>query len=96
MQILDCYAQVRQLVRADEFKGLASRVGGEVKQRKVWEVLDNAGGPPPLPLRSAYSSRSPSSRQVRLHPSPPPNPPCWCTLLVAGACSNFPKMLALP
>ena len=48
----------------EELKGMVGRVAGEAKQRKVWEVLDSAAGPPPLPLKSAYSSRSPSSRQV--------------------------------
>ena len=52
------------MVRTEELKGMVGRVGGEPKQRKVWEVLDSAAGPPPLPLKSAYSSRSPSSRQV--------------------------------
>ena len=48
----------------EDLKGMVGRVAGEAKQRKVWEVLDSAAGPPPLPLKSAYSSRSPSSRQV--------------------------------
>ena len=52
------------MVRMDELKSLIGRVGADAKQRKVWEVLDSAAGPPPLPLKSAYSSRSPSSRQV--------------------------------
>lgn len=53
------------MVRMEELKGMVGRIGGgEAKQRKVWEVLDSAAGPPPLPLKSAYSSRSPSSRQV--------------------------------
>lgn len=51
----------------DELKGMVGRVGADAKQRKVWEVLDSAAGAPPLPLKSAYSSRSPSSRQVRPH-----------------------------
>ena len=56
--------QVKEMVRTEELKGMIGRVGGEAKQRKVWEVLDSPAGPPPLPLKSAYSSRSPSSRQV--------------------------------
>lgn len=56
--------QVKEMVRMDELKSLIGRVGADAKQRKVWEVLDSAAGPPPLPLKSAYSSRSPSSRQV--------------------------------
>ena len=56
--------QVKQMVRSEEFKSMTSRVGAEAKQRRVWEVLDSAAGLPPPPLRSAYSSRSPSSRQV--------------------------------
>lgn len=56
--------QVKQMVRSEEFKSMTSRVGPEAKQRRVWEVLDSAAGLPPPPLRSAYSSRSPSSRQV--------------------------------
>lgn len=56
--------QVKEMVRTEELKGMVGRVGGEARQRKVWEVLDSAAGPPPLPLKSAYSSRSPSSRQV--------------------------------
>ncbi|KAL0049660.1 hypothetical protein WJX82_007087 [Trebouxia sp. C0006] len=55
--------QVKEMIRMEELKGMVGRVGGEAKQRKVWEVLDSAAGPPPLPLKSAYSSRSPSSRQ---------------------------------
>ncbi|KAL3145388.1 hypothetical protein ABBQ38_001638 [Trebouxia sp. C0009 RCD-2024] len=56
--------QVKDMVRMEELKGMVGRIGGgEAKQRKVWEVLDSAAGPPPLPLKSAYSSRSPSSRQ---------------------------------
>jgi len=53
------------MIRMEELKGMVGRVGGDAKQRKVWEVLDSAAGPPPLPLKSAYSSRSPSSRQVQ-------------------------------
>ena len=45
---------------------MVSRVGVEAKQRRVWEVVDSAAGLPPPPLRSAYTSRSPSSRQVLL------------------------------
>ncbi|KAA6427443.1 MAG: hypothetical protein FRX49_02106 [Trebouxia sp. A1-2] len=55
--------QVKEMIRMEELKGMVGRVGGDAKQRKVWEVLDSASGPPPLPLKSAYSSRSPSSRQ---------------------------------
>ena len=76
----------------DELKGMVGRVGADAKQRKVWEVLDSAAGAPPLPLKSAYSSRSPSSRQVRPHCSnscslagphtfPPPPPPPSCKML---------------
>ena len=60
--------QVKEMVRTEELKGMVGRVGGDARQRKVWEVLDSAAGLPPLPLKSAYSSRSPSSRQV-CHPS---------------------------
>ena len=59
--------QMKEMVRMDELKGMVGRVGADAKQRKVWEVLDSAAGAPPLPLKSAYSSRSPSSRQVRPH-----------------------------
>ena len=47
---------VRGLVPGEELKRLAARAGPESKQRKVWEVLDSAGPPPP-PLKSAYSAR---------------------------------------
>ena len=66
VQSLHCVQQVKQMVRSEEFKGMASRVGAEAKQRRVWEVVDSAAGLPPPPLRSAYTSRSPSSRQVLL------------------------------
>ena len=66
--------QVKEMVRTEELKGMVGRVGGDAKQRKVWEVLDSPAGPPPLPLKSAYSSRSPSSRQV---PCPAASKPLW-------------------
>ncbi len=47
---------VRGLVSGEELKRLAARAGPDSKQRKVWEVLDSAGPPPP-PLKAASSAR---------------------------------------